>query len=141
MRCLQLPFSGLVKPVASFSTGSVLRGRSGPTEVGSEQDHRVGWETHSLGRRDFQGWRDRGGHGSRRERCKAASRKPEVFSHLSLPLPTQQEVSLLSSSVRKATVVCMEETEFLVVDKEDFIANKLEQELKKNANHQFEFFR
>ncbi|XP_039720169.1 cyclic nucleotide-binding domain-containing protein 2 isoform X3 [Pteropus medius] len=52
-----------------------------------------------------------------------------------------QEVSLLSSSVRKATVVCMEETEFLVVDKEDFIANKLEQELKKNANHQFEFFR
>lgn len=64
-----------------------------------------------------------------------------MFSHLSLPLPTQQEVSLLSSSVRKATVVCMEETEFLVVDKEDFIANKLEQELKKNANHQFEFFR
>lgn len=61
--------------------------------------------------------------------------------HLSLPLSTQQEVSLLSSAVRKATVVCMEETEFLVVDKEDFIANKLEQELKKNANHQFEFFR
>lgn len=70
--------------------------------------------------------------------------KQEASGGLSLvfaSLSTQQEVSLLSSSVRKATVVCMEETEFLVVDKEDFIANKLEQELKKNANHQFEFFR
>ncbi|XP_016068624.1 PREDICTED: cyclic nucleotide-binding domain-containing protein 2 [Miniopterus natalensis] len=51
------------------------------------------------------------------------------------------EMGLLSSSVRRATVVCMEETEFLVVDQEDFIANKLDQEVKKDAQHRFDFFR
>ncbi|XP_004430626.1 PREDICTED: cyclic nucleotide-binding domain-containing protein 2 [Ceratotherium simum simum] len=51
------------------------------------------------------------------------------------------EMSLLSSSVRRATVVCMEETEFLVVDKEDFLAYKLDREVQKDAQYRFEFFR
>ncbi|TKC39331.1 hypothetical protein EI555_002431 [Monodon monoceros] len=51
------------------------------------------------------------------------------------------EMGFLTSSVRRATVVCMEETEFLVVDREDFLANKLDQEVKKDAQHRFEFFR
>lgn len=72
---------------------------------------------------------------------RAAGRMPGVTSHLPLPLSTQQEMDFLTSSVRRATVVCMEETEFLVVDREDFLANKLDQEVKKNAQHRFEFFR
>lgn len=71
---------------------------------------------------------------------KAAGRKLELASHLPLPLSTQQEMGLLTS-VRRATMVCMEETEFLVVDREDFLANKLDQEVKKDAQHRFEFFR
>ncbi|KAM9248343.1 cyclic nucleotide-binding domain-containing protein 2 [Dugong dugon] len=51
------------------------------------------------------------------------------------------EMALLSSSVRRATVVCMEETEFLVVDKEDFFANKLDLEVERDAQYRFEFFR
>ncbi|XP_057384464.1 cyclic nucleotide-binding domain-containing protein 2 isoform X1 [Balaenoptera acutorostrata] len=51
------------------------------------------------------------------------------------------EMGFLTSSVRRATVVCMEETELLVVDREDFLANKLDQEVKKDAQHRFEFFR
>ncbi|XP_054429794.1 cyclic nucleotide-binding domain-containing protein 2 [Pteronotus mesoamericanus] len=51
------------------------------------------------------------------------------------------EMGLLSSSVRRATVVCMEETELLVVDKEDFLANNLNQEVKKDAQYRFDFFR
>nr|XP_019588589.1 PREDICTED: cyclic nucleotide-binding domain-containing protein 2 [Rhinolophus sinicus] len=51
------------------------------------------------------------------------------------------EMGLLSSSVRKSTVVCMEETEFLVVDKEDFLAYKLDKEVKKDYQHRFAFFR
>ncbi|XP_066092738.1 cyclic nucleotide-binding domain-containing protein 2 isoform X1 [Saccopteryx bilineata] len=51
------------------------------------------------------------------------------------------EMGLLSSSVRRATVVCMEETEFLVVDREDFLAYKLDQEVKKDSQYRFEFFR
>ncbi|XP_004698306.1 cyclic nucleotide-binding domain-containing protein 2 [Echinops telfairi] len=51
------------------------------------------------------------------------------------------EVALLSSSMRKATVVCLEEVEFLVVDKEDFFANKLDVELEKDAQYRFQFFR
>lgn len=72
---------------------------------------------------------------------RATSRKREVASHLPLPLSTQQEMGLLSSSVRKSTVVCMEETEFLVVDKEDFLAYKLDKEVKKDYQHRFAFFR
>ncbi|XP_035158642.3 cyclic nucleotide-binding domain-containing protein 2 isoform X4 [Callithrix jacchus] len=51
------------------------------------------------------------------------------------------EMGLLDASVRRATIVCMEETEFLVVDREDFFAYKLDQEVRKDAQCQFEFFR
>ncbi|KAK2500690.1 hypothetical protein MC885_013644, partial [Smutsia gigantea] len=51
------------------------------------------------------------------------------------------EMGLLTSSVRRATVVCMEETEFLVVDREDFLANNLDKEVQKDTQHRFEFFR
>ncbi|XP_012310508.3 cyclic nucleotide-binding domain-containing protein 2 isoform X1 [Aotus nancymaae] len=51
------------------------------------------------------------------------------------------EMGLLDASVRRATIVCMEETEFLVVDREDFFAYKLDQEVQKDAQCRFEFFR
>ncbi|XP_045384624.1 cyclic nucleotide-binding domain-containing protein 2 isoform X2 [Lemur catta] len=51
------------------------------------------------------------------------------------------EMGLQSASIRRTTVVCMEETEFLVVDREDVLANKLDQEVQKEAQHRFEFFR
>lgn len=38
-------------------------------------------------------------------------------------------------------MVCMEETEFLVVDRDDFFAHKLDQEFQKDAQRRFEFFR
>ncbi|XP_037667582.1 cyclic nucleotide-binding domain-containing protein 2 [Choloepus didactylus] len=51
------------------------------------------------------------------------------------------EMAILNSSLRRATVVCMEETELLVVDKEDFFDNKLDQEVQKSAQYRFDFFR
>ncbi|XP_011526894.1 cyclic nucleotide-binding domain-containing protein 2 isoform X7 [Homo sapiens] len=51
------------------------------------------------------------------------------------------EMDVLHASVRRSTIVCMEETEFLVVDREDFFANKLDQEVQKDAQYRFEFFR
>ncbi|XP_074857157.1 cyclic nucleotide-binding domain-containing protein 2 [Carettochelys insculpta] len=51
------------------------------------------------------------------------------------------EVALLKDSRRIATVVCMEETELLVVDKEDFFANKLDEELHKEFLYRFNFFK
>ncbi|EHA99944.1 hypothetical protein GW7_01904 [Heterocephalus glaber] len=45
------------------------------------------------------------------------------------------EKALLNASVRWATVVCMEETEFLVVDREDFLANKLDEEIQKDTQY------
>ncbi|XP_046288900.1 cyclic nucleotide-binding domain-containing protein 2 isoform X2 [Marmota monax] len=51
------------------------------------------------------------------------------------------EMSLLNIGTRRATVVCFEDTEFLVVDREDFLANKLDEEVQKDAESRFEFFR
>ncbi|XP_047394379.1 cyclic nucleotide-binding domain-containing protein 2 isoform X2 [Sciurus carolinensis] len=51
------------------------------------------------------------------------------------------EMGLLSAGIRRATVVCLEETEFLVVDREDFLANKLDEEVQKDAEYRFQFFR
>nr|XP_045012998.1 cyclic nucleotide-binding domain-containing protein 2-like [Jaculus jaculus] len=51
------------------------------------------------------------------------------------------EMGLLNSAVRRATVVCMEESEFLVVDREDFLANKLDEEVQKETQYRYEFFR
>ncbi|XP_021049048.1 cyclic nucleotide-binding domain-containing protein 2 isoform X1 [Mus pahari] len=51
------------------------------------------------------------------------------------------EMGLLNTAVRSATVVCMEETEFLVVDREDFVANKLGDEVQKETQYRYNFFR
>lgn len=58
-----------------------------------------------------------------------------------LSLTTRQEMGLLKAGTRKATVVCWEETEFLVVDQEDYLANKLDEEVQKDAECRFKFFR
>ncbi|MEE6490192.1 hypothetical protein FKM82_015798, partial [Ascaphus truei] len=51
------------------------------------------------------------------------------------------DIALIKGQRRNATVVCMEETEFLVVDKEDFFAHKLDVELEKEFRYRFDFFR
>ncbi|XP_077349664.1 cyclic nucleotide-binding domain-containing protein 2-like isoform X1 [Lithobates pipiens] len=51
------------------------------------------------------------------------------------------EVALLKGLRRNATVVCMEDTEFLVVDRKEFFQNKLDQELQKELQYRFQFFR
>ncbi|XP_069501904.1 cyclic nucleotide-binding domain-containing protein 2-like isoform X2 [Ambystoma mexicanum] len=51
------------------------------------------------------------------------------------------DVALLKGMRRNATVVCMAETEFLVVDREEFFRNKLDLELKKELEYRFRFFR
>ncbi|XP_018430037.1 PREDICTED: cyclic nucleotide-binding domain-containing protein 2-like [Nanorana parkeri] len=51
------------------------------------------------------------------------------------------EVALLKGLRRNATVVCMEDTEFLVVDRKEFFRNKLDQELQKELQYRFRFFR
>nr|XP_033787792.1 cyclic nucleotide-binding domain-containing protein 2-like isoform X2 [Geotrypetes seraphini] len=51
------------------------------------------------------------------------------------------EVALLKGLRRNATVVCMEETEFLVVDRDEFFRNRLDQELQKELEYRFSFFR
>ncbi|KAL8173281.1 UNVERIFIED_CONTAM: hypothetical protein K2H54_043847 [Gekko kuhli] len=51
------------------------------------------------------------------------------------------EIALLKGLRRNATVVCVEETELLVVDKEDFLNNRLDVELQKELEHRFHFFR
>uniref|UniRef100_S4RKC5 Cyclic nucleotide-binding domain-containing protein 2 n=1 Tax=Petromyzon marinus TaxID=7757 RepID=S4RKC5_PETMA len=51
------------------------------------------------------------------------------------------EIALLKDLSRNATIVCMEETELLVVDKEDFFAYKLDQELRKEFQHRYNYFR
>jgi hypothetical protein len=79
--------------------------------------------------------------GGKQRPGRTVSRKLEVTSCLPLFLLTQQEMGLLSAGVRRATVVCMEETEFLVVDREDFLANKLDDEIQKESQYRFGFFR
>ncbi|XP_063781347.1 cyclic nucleotide-binding domain-containing protein 2-like [Pseudophryne corroboree] len=51
------------------------------------------------------------------------------------------EVALLKGLRRNATVVCMEDTEFLVVDRKEFFENKMDQELQKELQYRFQFFR
>uniref|UniRef100_A0A8C5MSE2 Cyclic nucleotide-binding domain-containing protein 2 n=1 Tax=Leptobrachium leishanense TaxID=445787 RepID=A0A8C5MSE2_9ANUR len=51
------------------------------------------------------------------------------------------EVALLKGLRRNATVICMEDTEFLVVDRKEFFRNKLDQELQKELHYRFQFFR
>ncbi|KAJ1186584.1 hypothetical protein NDU88_003365 [Pleurodeles waltl] len=47
----------------------------------------------------------------------------------------------MKGSRRNATVVCMEDTELLAVDKEDFFANKLDVEQAKELKYRYDFFR
>lgn len=56
-------------------------------------------------------------------------------------LSTHQEMGFLNSSLSRNTVVCMEETEFLVVDREDMDTNQLGEEIQKAAQYRFDFFR
>ncbi|KAF7243758.1 Calcium-responsive transcription factor [Varanus komodoensis] len=63
-----------------------------------------------------------------------SSLQPRVFTQL-------KELALLQGKRRIATVVCMEETELLVVDKKDFFAYKLDKELHREFRHRYEFFR
>ncbi|XP_072272936.1 cyclic nucleotide-binding domain-containing protein 2 isoform X2 [Pyxicephalus adspersus] len=51
------------------------------------------------------------------------------------------DIALIKSRRRNATVVCMSETELLVVDKKDFFANKLDEQLHKEFNNRFDYFR
>ncbi|XP_074148637.1 cyclic nucleotide-binding domain-containing protein 2 isoform X2 [Sminthopsis crassicaudata] len=51
------------------------------------------------------------------------------------------EMALLTGCERIATVVCMEDTELLVVDKEDFFGYEIDEEVKKEFQVRFNFFR
>uniref|UniRef100_A0A8C4KCI6 Cyclic nucleotide-binding domain-containing protein 2 n=1 Tax=Dromaius novaehollandiae TaxID=8790 RepID=A0A8C4KCI6_DRONO len=51
------------------------------------------------------------------------------------------EVSLLKGTRRIATVVCMEDTKLFVVDKDDFFANKLDEELWEELCCQYNFIK
>ncbi|XP_077127882.1 cyclic nucleotide-binding domain-containing protein 2-like isoform X2 [Ranitomeya variabilis] len=51
------------------------------------------------------------------------------------------EVALLKGLRRNATLICMEDTELLVVDRAEFFQNKLDQELQKETQYRFKFFR
>lgn len=52
-----------------------------------------------------------------------------------------QDLALIKGLRRNATVVCMEETQLLVMDKKDFSNNRMEMELKKEYEYRFNFFR
>nr|XP_009673092.1 PREDICTED: cyclic nucleotide-binding domain-containing protein 2 isoform X1 [Struthio camelus australis] len=49
------------------------------------------------------------------------------------------EASLLKGTRRLATVVCMEDTKLFVVDKDDFFANKLDEELREELCYRYNF--
>uniref|UniRef100_UPI00398F828A cyclic nucleotide-binding domain-containing protein 2-like n=1 Tax=Pristiophorus japonicus TaxID=55135 RepID=UPI00398F828A len=51
------------------------------------------------------------------------------------------EIPVLKALRRNFTAVCMEETELLVVDKEDFFSNRLDQVLVEESHQRFIFFR
>ncbi|KAL2087851.1 hypothetical protein ACEWY4_016679 [Coilia grayii] len=51
------------------------------------------------------------------------------------------DVALIKGVKRNATIVCVEETELMVIDKEDFFANKMDVELKREFEYRFNFFR
>ncbi|XP_042558813.1 cyclic nucleotide-binding domain-containing protein 2-like [Clupea harengus] len=51
------------------------------------------------------------------------------------------DVALIKGLRRNATVVCMEETELMVIDREDFFANQMDVELKREFEYRFGFFR
>ena len=52
-----------------------------------------------------------------------------------------QEIALLQASRRNATIVCAEETEFLWVDKEEFIEKGLDTRMQQEFLFRYHFFR
>ena len=53
----------------------------------------------------------------------------------------RQEIALLENTRRNATIVCAEPTEFIVIDKEDYVKNGLSDQMKEETRLRFEFFR
>ncbi|KAL6456155.1 hypothetical protein MHYP_G00360060 [Metynnis hypsauchen] len=51
------------------------------------------------------------------------------------------DVALIKGLRRNATVVCLEETELMVIDKEEFFGYGLDLQLKKESDYRFNFFR
>ncbi|KAL7890530.1 hypothetical protein AOLI_G00000060 [Acnodon oligacanthus] len=51
------------------------------------------------------------------------------------------DVALMKGLRRNATVVCLEETELMVIDKEEFLGFGLDLQLKKESDSRFNFFR
>ncbi|KAI0233993.1 Cyclic nucleotide-binding domain-containing protein 2 [Lamellibrachia satsuma] len=51
------------------------------------------------------------------------------------------EIALLENTRRNATIVCAEPTEFIVIDKEDYVKNGLSDQMKEETRMRFEFFR
>ncbi|KAM8806645.1 cyclic nucleotide-binding domain-containing protein 2 [Eudromia elegans] len=51
------------------------------------------------------------------------------------------EVSVLKGTRRVATVVCLEDTKLFVVDKDDFFANKLDEELQEELCYRYNFIK
>lgn len=52
-----------------------------------------------------------------------------------------QEIALLQNTKRNATVVTAEESEFLIVDREDFIANDIHLKMNDEFQYRFDFFK
>uniref|UniRef100_A0A8C7ECJ0 Cyclic nucleotide-binding domain-containing protein 2 n=1 Tax=Nothoprocta perdicaria TaxID=30464 RepID=A0A8C7ECJ0_NOTPE len=51
------------------------------------------------------------------------------------------EVSVLKGTRRVATVICLEDTKLFVVDKDDFFANKLDEELQEELCYRYNFIK
>ena len=52
-----------------------------------------------------------------------------------------QEIALVQNTRRNATVVCAEDTEFLVVDKDLFLDNGLNLQMEQEFHFRYEIFR
>ncbi|XP_022082454.1 cyclic nucleotide-binding domain-containing protein 2-like isoform X2 [Acanthaster planci] len=51
------------------------------------------------------------------------------------------EIALMKDTRRKATIVCLQDTEFLVVDRDDFFEQGLHQHIQAEFEYKFNFFR
>ena len=52
-----------------------------------------------------------------------------------------QEIALMKDSRRKATIVCLQDTEFLVVDRDDFFDKGLHRHIQAEFEYKYNFFR
>ena len=53
----------------------------------------------------------------------------------------RQEIALLQNTKRNATVVTAEESEFLIVDRDDFIANDIHLKMNDEFKYRVDFYR